>query len=93
MKLAETACPFCGARTRAPGKSALATIAGATAMTVGLGCAYGMPSDYGVRDSGSKPDVVISDANDEDHASPDASVDASIDAASEASADASTEGG
>ncbi len=59
-------------------------------MTVGLGCAYGMPSDYGVRDSGlDKPDVQVGDA------SHDSGVDAAVDAAdaSDGSKDASDSGG
>jgi hypothetical protein len=95
VKVTEVSCPFCGARARAPGKGMIATLAGATAMTVGLGCAYGMPSDYGVRDSGlEKPDVAIGDAAND--APP---VDSGMDAAdaavdaSDGSKDASADGG
>ena len=74
----------------------IATLAGATAMTVGLGCAYGMPSDYGVRDSGlDKPDVQIGDAAN-DAPSVDSGGDSGMDAADasdEGSKDASNDGG
>lgn len=56
-------------------------------MSAGLGCAYGMPSDYGVRDSGSKADVQIGDAAN-DVSSPDAGGDAA-----EGGVDASDSGG
>lgn len=44
----EETCPFCAARRRALGRAAklgLAAVAGVAAMTIGIGCAYGMPEE------------------------------------------------
>lgn len=62
----ETECPFCAAargrsRRRAV-KLALVGAAGLGAMTIGIGCAYGMPDDYG---SDADVDAGVDDAADD----------------------------
>lgn len=44
----EESCPFCAVRRRSFGRAAklgLAVAAGVATMTIGIGCAYGMPEE------------------------------------------------
>jgi hypothetical protein len=63
----EAECPFCAVRRgrgrRRALKVALAGAAGVTAMTIGIGCAYGMPEESA--DAAPDADSGLEDASDD----------------------------
>lgn len=81
----ETACPFCS-RPRARGKHLLAGAAGAAAMTIGLGCAYGMPEPG--RDASADRNVADVTVSGDTGAAADALAEGAADVATDAPADA-----